>query len=77
MKPPRYLLREAAVRPLARDQRRQQIESSGIVPAPGWAQVGTAVLNSCLIRPFVWLQHLFRNTRAGTGFVVVASPRQD
>ena len=56
---------------------RRQVDRSGFVPTAGWIRAGNALFNSCLIRPFIWLQGLFRNTSAGTGFVVVASPRQE
>ncbi len=58
-------------------QRQRQVERSGFVLSGGWIRAGTALLNSCLMRPFIWLQGLFRNTSAGTGFVVVASPREN
>ncbi len=58
-------------------QRQGQVESSGFVLSGRWIRAGTALFNSCLMRPFVWLQRLFRNTSAGTGFVVVASPREN
>jgi len=58
-------------------QRQRQVERSGFVLSRGWIRAGTALFNSCLMRPFVWLQRLFRNTSAGTGFVVVASPREN
>ena len=58
-------------------QRQRQVERSGFVLSGGWIRAGTALFNSCLMRPFVWLQGLFRNTSAGTGFVVVASLREN
>ncbi len=59
----------------SQSQRQQAVEISGFVSPKAWVRIGTAVFNSGLIRPFVWAQSLFRNTSAGTGFVVVASPK--
>ncbi len=57
--------------------RQQRVDRSAFVESRGWIRAGTALFNTCLIRPFVWFQDLFRNTSAGTGFVILASPRED
>jgi|GEM_PF-1213252 len=74
----RALFYIAHARAATTDHTRQvQVESSGFSMPGFWIRAGTAVFNTFLIRPFVWLQALFRNTSAGTGFVVVARPMDD
>ncbi len=76
-----YVGKNAATAPQCNEtsdaQRQRQVQDSGFAPTRGWIRTGTVVFNSWLIGPFIWLQGLFRNTSAGTGFVVVARPLQD
>jgi len=54
---------------------RKQVDRSGFVEPSGWVKLGTAVFNTGFMRPFVWIQSWFSTTSAGTGFVVLASPK--